>query len=216
MHGLDTYDYGARGYYPAMGRFMIVDPLAEDYYETSPYAYGLNNPMRYTDPTGMSVKDTTVNLPPVEVKASRYSPIGTRAMEPVNGVGDWLSYLAFGRTYNWDPKTLGISLLGNNTYRVDYNGIIVGAQPLMGEPPIPTFTGGSIFIKGLNYVDKLKFHRVFKPQILKEAKKMLDFTRIVGKNPDIVIESGEIILKGTGEFSKQSFSTGLKAIDFFK
>ena len=38
MHGYDTYDYGARGYYPASGRFMTVDPLAEKYYSISPYA----------------------------------------------------------------------------------------------------------------------------------------------------------------------------------
>ena len=31
---------------------MSVDPLCEKYYWISPYAYCLNNPVRYTDPTG--------------------------------------------------------------------------------------------------------------------------------------------------------------------
>ncbi len=31
MHGYDTYDYGARGYYPAIMRFTTVDPLAEEF-----------------------------------------------------------------------------------------------------------------------------------------------------------------------------------------
>jgi len=53
MHGLDTYDYGARGYYPASGRFMTVDPLCEKYYSISPYAYCAGNPVRYIDPNGM-------------------------------------------------------------------------------------------------------------------------------------------------------------------
>ena len=53
MHGLDTYDYGARGYYPAMGRFMTVDPLAEKYYSISPYAYCAGNPVNRIDPDGM-------------------------------------------------------------------------------------------------------------------------------------------------------------------
>lgn len=30
MHGYDMYDYGARGYYPAIERFTTVDPLAEN------------------------------------------------------------------------------------------------------------------------------------------------------------------------------------------
>jgi RHS repeat-associated protein len=53
MNGYDTYDYGARGYYPAMGRFTSVDPLAEMDYSVSPYAYCGNNPINRTDPTGM-------------------------------------------------------------------------------------------------------------------------------------------------------------------
>ena len=53
MHGLDTYDYGARGYYPAMGRFTTVDPLAEKYYSISPYAYCAGNPVNRFDPDGM-------------------------------------------------------------------------------------------------------------------------------------------------------------------
>ena len=59
MHGLDTYDYGARGYYPAMGRFMTMDPLAEKYYSISPYAYCAGNPVRYVDIKGQWIKDAT-------------------------------------------------------------------------------------------------------------------------------------------------------------
>ncbi|MDH6311934.1 RHS repeat-associated protein [Parabacteroides sp. PFB2-10] len=51
-HGLNLYDFGARFYDPALGIFLTPDPLAEKYYSTSPYAYCLNNPMRFVDPTG--------------------------------------------------------------------------------------------------------------------------------------------------------------------
>ncbi|MBO4234812.1 hypothetical protein FO675_11035, partial [Riemerella anatipestifer] len=34
-------------------RFLNVDPLAEKMPSWSPYRYGFNNPIRYTDPTGM-------------------------------------------------------------------------------------------------------------------------------------------------------------------
>jgi RHS repeat-associated protein len=53
MHGYDTYDYGARGYYAAMGRFTSVDPHAEKYYSISPYAYCAGNPVNRIDPDGM-------------------------------------------------------------------------------------------------------------------------------------------------------------------
>jgi len=34
-------------------RFLTVDPLCEEHYNWSPYAYVLNNPLRLIDPTGM-------------------------------------------------------------------------------------------------------------------------------------------------------------------
>ena len=38
-----------------------MDPLAEKYYSHSPYAYCLNNPLVWTDPTGMSVEPGSQN-----------------------------------------------------------------------------------------------------------------------------------------------------------
>jgi RHS repeat-associated protein len=55
MHGLDLYDYGARQMDPALGVFTSFDPLAEKYPDVSPYAYCLNNPIRFIDPDGEDV-----------------------------------------------------------------------------------------------------------------------------------------------------------------
>ena len=52
MHGLNTYDYGARQYNPITARWDRIDPLAEKYYSVSPYAYCGNNPMKFVDPDG--------------------------------------------------------------------------------------------------------------------------------------------------------------------
>lgn len=54
LHGYDSYDFDARMYYPALCRFMTMDPLCEKYYSISPYAYCNNNPVKYVDPDGES------------------------------------------------------------------------------------------------------------------------------------------------------------------
>ena len=53
MHGLYTYDYGARQYDPATILWNRMDPLCEKYYNVSPYVYCHNNPVNMTDPDGM-------------------------------------------------------------------------------------------------------------------------------------------------------------------
>ena len=61
MHGLDEYDSKARWYYPAICRTTTMDPLAEKYYPTSPYAWCGNNTMRFVDPDGMEIHITGEN-----------------------------------------------------------------------------------------------------------------------------------------------------------
>jgi len=50
--GLGLYDYGARNYDPAVGRWNVIDPLAEKFYGASPYNYVGNDPIGEADMDG--------------------------------------------------------------------------------------------------------------------------------------------------------------------
>lgn len=68
---LQWYEYGARFYDPTVPHFLQVDPHADKYYNTSPYAYCLNNPLRYIDPNGKD-GDVEINKDKMKISVSVY------------------------------------------------------------------------------------------------------------------------------------------------
>jgi RHS repeat-associated protein len=53
---LSFSDYGGRMYNATLGRWFVIDPMAEKYKEMSPYNYTLNDPVNKIDPDGKEVK----------------------------------------------------------------------------------------------------------------------------------------------------------------
>jgi RHS repeat-associated protein len=73
--GLNWYDYQARNYDPAIGRWMTIDPLTEVSRRWSPYTYCYNNPLIFTDPDGM------LATPPTDLFNMEGKKIGTDGVD---------------------------------------------------------------------------------------------------------------------------------------
>ena len=70
---LDSLNPDAQPIGDRAGRWMSPDPLSEEFPDWTPYRYGLDNPIRYSDPTGL-LESTDV----VENKDGTYNVVGAK------------------------------------------------------------------------------------------------------------------------------------------
>ncbi|WP_438939972.1 DUF6443 domain-containing protein [Chitinophaga hostae] len=70
---LNWYETSYRSLDPQLGRFWQIDQLAEDYQGWTPYNYGMDNPLLFSDPLGLSPDSSgkAINLPEVVVYGKR-------------------------------------------------------------------------------------------------------------------------------------------------
>jgi RHS repeat-associated protein len=76
--------FGARDYDPVVGRFMGMDPVAPDptnIHSFNRYAYGNNNPLKYTDPDGRWVQLIAIGLAALGVGFTAYDGYQTYQRE---------------------------------------------------------------------------------------------------------------------------------------
>ncbi|MBD8388704.1 RHS repeat domain-containing protein [Dysgonomonas sp. BGC7] len=116
MHGLNMYDYSARYYEPAIGRFITVDPLAEKYYSISPYAYVANNPIKFVDTDGRKIKIVNNAVGAMEnIAKIAATTQGARVVNHL--INSSNAYTLTATTFFWSSKydddNMDISYVGN-------------------------------------------------------------------------------------------------------
>ena len=137
MHGLNTYDYGARQYNPITARWDRIDPLCEKFYNVSPYNYCVNNPVNIIDPNGCD----TLNISYINGKWIFANPIIAKGNDVFNVTIDGQTSTYTLSEGEWGERVDALNLESNNeytlgVYHVSGSGSIgTGYYVTPGGPP---------------------------------------------------------------------------------
>ena len=198
MHGLDTYDYGARNYDAALGQFTTMDPLCEKYYHISPYAYCGGNPVNRVDPDGEDIwkfdingnfcgRDINKEYDRIDIVDSASKEITfhwnmeTGEQEPNSLVLESGTISSFkngsisdnGEIYNYDAYQIQNSINGKNAFEFLSNNTAVE----WGNISVENLNGESSSILTTTHEDHKEYgQKEVATTLINQGYKILDFT----------------------------------------
>ena len=116
--GLNWYDYHARNYDPAVGRWPCIDPQAELLERSSPYVYALNSPLIYVDNDGelpilMNGK-TTSDSERADVSYWTASIVNTIKGSGIANPGGEVHYVDGNKGHSWYGRSGGYASKDDN------------------------------------------------------------------------------------------------------
>jgi len=220
---LNTYDFDARHYDPILGRFLGIDPLAEESEDWSPYNYVENSPMNLVDPDGMQPSNGNWTGVPFGSGGgssgglfSQFGGYGGSAISGVSGFVGGLSAFNINKPVsktNWS----GLGKVQGNRTQIDAGDVgmalgglaqdlqqgLNGLKALMRQTPFET---GSSLIKGLRNgsIKHAMIHSFVKTTVKFATGSKFDRDNVLGTVTGEVLQLGfpEGEITEFGELSK--------------